>query len=35
MDKFEIIIDCLNKGIQPPQLDTDEGLLKIGVYNGN
>ena len=35
MDKFEIIIDCLTKGIQPPQINTDEGLIKIGVYNGN
>lgn len=35
MDKFEIIIDCLTKGLQPPQINTDEGLIKIGVHNGN
>lgn len=29
MDKFEIIIDCLNKGIQPPSFNTNEGLINI------
>ena len=29
MDKFEIIIDYLNKGIQPPQIDSKEGLVVV------